>query len=604
MEIVSRFSNMVISVVIPNFNTGRYLESCITSILHQSNVVTELIIVDGHSKDNSIQIIDKYRQHFAKVIIEKDSNQAEAINKGFAASTGDIMCWLNADDIFCPTALRNVALLFSSFEEVSWITGRKTIIDDIGRIIQNGEPSTLTRGQCLAGAYRWIQQESTFWRRTLWNAVGAHVDESYALAVDLELWMRMFEYARLYPVDKNLGAFRIRPGQRSKTQADKYHTEAVQAIRNARQRVDEVYKTFVGEPMHSHNFITTQKEVLEQWPHLSSEMLKPIFLDKQSGKFTNPNPRPVPFDAAEVTTRTLSHSASHSNPTPSPLSEDSDAEIADYLLIPRNSTTGDDLSRFKDSKLGKRCWLMGNGPSLNEMDLSLFGGETVFCSNSAYLLFNRISWCPEFHVCVDTRVLPDTRHEIAEMLIANPAMTGFYPSELAIYDGTGRTLNTRLLLPRLSNKYHFRLKNMQMDNLPRSAFSLDVNDHLCTPNTVTIAMLQLACYMGFADIMLMGCDTSYKLMDTVSQQGPVLADKEGEKLFLTSTEDDDCNHFDPTYFGRGRQWHNPKVDDMIRHYTYAKQILDEAGIRVRNATVGGNLEVFERVDYRQVLAEK
>jgi len=122
---------------------------------------------------------------------------------------------------------------------------------------------------------------------------------------------------------------------------------------------------------------------------------------------------------------------------------------------------------------------------------------------------------------------------------------------------------------------------------------------LVIPNTVTITMMQLAYHLGFDEIYLIGCDTSYTVPNTVVQEGPALST--GEGLFLTSTADDDPNHFDPTYFGRDRAWHQPKVEDMIGHYQQCKAVLDELGVAVFNATVGGQLEVFPRVDYRDVL---
>lgn len=87
-------------------------------------------------------------------------------------------------------------------------------------------------------------------------------------------------------------------------------------------------------------------------------------------------------------------------------------------------------------------------------------------------------------------------------------------------------------------------------------------------------------------------------LPTVKQEGPE-TDK-GDGLFLTSTEDDDENHFDPTDFGKNRLWHSPKVEDMIEHYRYAKVVLDQAGVGTYNATAGGNLEVFPRLKFEDL----
>ena len=113
--------------------------------------------------------------------------------------------------------------------------------------------------------------------------------------------------------------------------------------------------------------------------------------------------------------------------------------------------------------------------------------------------------------------------------------------------------------------------------------------------------MQLAVIMGFSEIYLIGCDTAYTIPASVLQSGRSVADRPGEKLLFTSTADDDLNHFSPNYFGVGKKWHHPKPEQMIRHYSLAKDVLDSAGVAVFNATVGGKLDVFPRIDYREVL---
>jgi len=128
---------------------------------------------------------------------------------------------------------------------------------------------------------------------------------------------------------------------------------------------------------------------------------------------------------------------------------------------------------------------------------------------------------------------------------------------------------------------------------PFGSFSTDLAAGLVQPATVTVALLQIAAHLGFDKIVLIGCDTSYSIPKTVVRSGPAVPGHEDEQLVLTST-DDDPNHFSPDYFGAGRSWHHPRVDNMIRHYELADVVLRSLGIEVLNATVGGALEVFER----------
>jgi len=247
---------------------------------------------------------------------------------------------------------------------------------------------------------------------------------------------------------------------------------------------------------------------------------------------------------------------------------------------------------------------MGNGPSLNKMDLDLFKQEVVFASNAIYLLFDRIRWRPRYYSCVDSRVLPDIASQITGMLHQHPDIEGFFPRFLRLYDGSDSTIDSASLVAGLPNAHFFDQRGKDLHNLPESAFTLGLGAPLCTPNTVTITLMQIATLMGFTEIFLFGCDMAYTIPPSVLQEGSRVHGSSEERLLLTSTADDDPNHFSPDYFGAGRRWHHPKTDQMLEHYYHAKQVLDSAGVAVYNATVGGNLEVFERVDYRDVLTAR
>jgi glycosyltransferase involved in cell wall biosynthesis/ADP-heptose:LPS heptosyltransferase len=269
---------------------------------------------------------------------------------------------------------------------------------------------------------------------------------------------------------------------------------------------------------------------------------------------------------------------------------------------PKSGLLSDDLSGFRDLHSGKRCFVMGNGPSLNKMDLAKLEGETVFACNGIFLLFDRIKWRPKYYTCVDSRVLPDRRAEIIKMHEENPGMKLFFPRTLHVHDESKREFDTLEFIPRAENRFYFNHTNISLANLPWSAFSIDADDHVTMPHTVSITMLQLALYMGFKDIYLIGCDTAYSVPATVKQEGPEYGDY--GKLFFTSTRDDDPNHFDPKYFGAGKEWHNPKVGEMVRHYGWAKSAIHACGSTVYNSTVGGNLEVFPRVDFDSLFKDK
>ena len=272
-----------------------------------------------------------------------------------------------------------------------------------------------------------------------------------------------------------------------------------------------------------------------------------------------------------------------------------DSATRDGLALVAEARPPDVLGRFKNRFAGRRCFIMGNGPSLNEMDLSRLDGEVVFACNAVHLLFDRIAWRPDFYVSVDSRTTVDRAAEIAAMLAQTPSMTAFFPATLQLHDGSAQMLDTRRLVGVHDNAWFFNeVTNSDVD-LPHSMFSLDASERVVMPYTVAITMMQLAAYMGFSEINLIGCDTRYIVPASVSQSGPTAGD--GTGLLLTSTADDDPNHFDPRYFGKGRRWHNPQVGRMIEHYEHARAALDTVGVKVFNATVGGDLDVFPRVSF-------
>lgn len=228
---VARRPLHTIALVTPNFNCAAFVHETIESVLQQGYPRLQYVIADGGSTDGSLQIINSYRKHLHTLISGPDGGHADAINRGFAPTSGELMGWINSDDLLHDGALSTVDAIFSAFPEVEWITGIPTHATQVGG---NGNSRTqirVLRGKnfsysgFLAGNYKWIQQESTFWRRSLWERAGGRLDTSLNLAVDFELWLRFFRHAHLYSVDALLGAFRIREGQRSATQLDEYLAE-------------------------------------------------------------------------------------------------------------------------------------------------------------------------------------------------------------------------------------------------------------------------------------------------------------------------------------------------------------------------------------------
>ncbi|MEI6523520.1 MAG: glycosyltransferase family 2 protein [Bacteroidota bacterium] len=216
-----------ITVVTPNFNQVNFIEKTIQSVLNQKYPNLEYIIIDGGSTDGSIEVIQKYSKQLFYWVSEKDSGMYHAIQKGFDKSSGEIMTYINSDDILQAHSLFTVAELFIDHPELNWINGFPNQIDEYNRMIWFGGLPNWTKYHYLNMQYKYIQQEGCFWNRKLWNESGGYISTKYKFASDLELWSRFFQFSNLYFVPVALGSFRLRSlNQKTIEHLDKYNDEA------------------------------------------------------------------------------------------------------------------------------------------------------------------------------------------------------------------------------------------------------------------------------------------------------------------------------------------------------------------------------------------
>lgn len=221
-----------ITVITPVYNQVDYIEATILSVIEQNYENIEYIIIDGGSTDGTLDIIKKYEHDITTWISEPDEGMYDALGKGFEMSKGEIMCWINSDDILYQGALHTMARLFKDLPHVSWVQGLQSYIDLEGSVIYTGISKRFSLLKFLNHDYKWIQQESTFWRRSLWDKVGSRINNKLKLAGDFELWFRFSQYERLFNCSLPIGAWRKREGQLSATQMKNYIKEIEQVIDN------------------------------------------------------------------------------------------------------------------------------------------------------------------------------------------------------------------------------------------------------------------------------------------------------------------------------------------------------------------------------------
>lgn len=230
-----------ISIVTPAFNSVETIADTIESVASQHYPNVEHIVMDGGSRDGTVEIISERAAKLAFWISQADGGQYDAIAKGLNRTSGDICGWLNADDMLMPHALHVIDKIFSTFPDVAWISSLQPGSWDTDGFLAGFDRTpgfsraAFLDGLFLPGTRRlgyWIQQESTFWRRSLWNPDAEEALRSCSLAGDFALWAHFFRSSELVGVDYPLAGFRSRAGQRSQD-IEAYMVEATSVLRKA-----------------------------------------------------------------------------------------------------------------------------------------------------------------------------------------------------------------------------------------------------------------------------------------------------------------------------------------------------------------------------------
>ena len=214
------------SIVIPNLDSGPVLERAIRSVADQNYPDIQLILVDGGSATESMQIIERYRPLFDQVIQEPDDGQADALNKGFRYANGDVFAWLCADDELLPGALWEVAAQFASQPDVGVIAGasQHRYADGTRRTIP--VPEDAWEQMTVRNVFN---QPSVFWRASLHRRLG-ELDTSFRLAFDWEFWCRMGAAgARLRIVERPLSRYHFSKTNKT-SMGGRIHVEEGQRI--------------------------------------------------------------------------------------------------------------------------------------------------------------------------------------------------------------------------------------------------------------------------------------------------------------------------------------------------------------------------------------
>lgn len=223
---------------------------------------------------------------------------------------------------------------------------------------------------------------------------------------------------------------------------------------------------------------------------------------------------------------------------------------------------------------GKRCFILGNGPSLNKCDLGKLKDEYSFGVNGIFYKTLECGYRPTFYVVEDSHVMKDNVDQIND-----------YDAPFKLFP-----IDYKHHIKNRKNVIFFRMNTgFYQETSPNYCiprFSADCSKRIYCGQSVTMINLQLAHYFGFEEVYLIGMDFDYKIPDTAQVIGNDIV-----------SHGDDPNHFHPDYFGAGKTWHDPHLDRVLDSYKMMKVIYEATGRRIINATVGGKLEVFDRASY-------
>lgn len=233
-----------VSIVTPSFQQVEYLEQTIRSVLAQDYPDMEYIVVDGGSTDGSVDVIRRYENQLTAWVSEPDAGQTDAINKGFSMASGEILAWLNSDDLLYPGAVSAAVDYLQANPEIGLVYGDADYINEEGEVIGRF-PAAQTDYRRLMRGYVHIPQQAAFFRAAIWDKVGP-LDPSFYFAMDYDLWVRIAAVAPIHYRPECWAAFRLHQTAKSISEADRCWPEMLRVHkREGGRRFSVLYGKYV-----------------------------------------------------------------------------------------------------------------------------------------------------------------------------------------------------------------------------------------------------------------------------------------------------------------------------------------------------------------------
>lgn len=235
-----------ISIITPSYNQAQFLEDTILSVIGQNYPNLEYIIMDGGSTDDSKKIIEKYAGKLHYWVSEKDSGQSNAINRGFAKSTGDILMWVNSDDILMPNVLQKIASKYLQEKKVLYFGNCLHFKNSIDGLSSHGSNVVKKHQTLILSEIDYIIQPSSFWSREIWEEIG-HLSENIHFGFDWEWFLRVQNKFKIQPISEVISMYRIHEDHKSGTGGKKRQEELLKIYAEFNPRFAVLYGHLIND---------------------------------------------------------------------------------------------------------------------------------------------------------------------------------------------------------------------------------------------------------------------------------------------------------------------------------------------------------------------
>ena len=300
----------LVSIITPSFNQGVFIEETIQSVISQDYPHLEYWIIDGGSQDASLEVIHKYSDHLTGFVSEPDEGQADAINKGFRLAQGEIIAWINSDDLYRPHAIHRAVAALGARPEVGLVYSDVDSIDAQGTLFNRMRYDQWQLVDLMA--FNILGQPSVFFRRSVLEAAGL-LDTSYHYLLDHHLWLRMalhtqLDYvpggvwaaARMHASAKNIAqaegfgqeAFRLARWLAKDERFSQYYNESARRIWAGAHRLNAFYLLNDGKAAPAlkaywHAFWKKPAVALRDWRRIAFALLSPFKINKLRDGYLN-----------------------------------------------------------------------------------------------------------------------------------------------------------------------------------------------------------------------------------------------------------------------------------------------------------------------------